>query len=332
MGTEEEYDDETEAYTTGEDDGIDRRERAGRQGRKNWDKTSPELSLDHPIDQSVDTTVPEELTRSFLSDDGTDHRENSTLSRSKSELNQSMESAKSVSDVGTEFAFVGYPSIDNEATNRSRKNRTGHPSLNRHRAVKSNKNSKDHTPAFVKAFLEDMEFKGETMLWHRETSTIDPNTVVLRLKRGWRLPNGTFCAPRLIWTDLRNNQNYGFDIFDIRSLGHASVLHLKDFPYAIPGRSVMLHMKNAPSFIFEAGTEEDVSRFVRGIQWVIARFTQNLVLGNLDGCCELLDLGQMESFDMNARGLTHSEFDWSRAMDDVAEILIESALASTFEI
>ena len=170
------------------------------------------------------------------------------------------------------------------------------------------------------------------MLWHEETSSIDPTTVVIRLKRGYRLPNGTYCAPRLIWTDLRQNYNYGCDVFDIRSLEYANMLHLKDFPYAIPGRSVLLHLKDNTSFIFEAGTEEDVIRFVRGIKWVISRLAYNLAVGNLDGASELLDLGLVDPKRRNTRRSARSEFDWSRAMDDVTELLIDSALESAFEI
>lgn len=170
------------------------------------------------------------------------------------------------------------------------------------------------------------------MLWHEETSSIDPTPVVIRLKRGYRLPNGTYCAPRLIWTDLRENHNYGFDVFDIRSLDHATMLQLKDFPYAIPGRSVLLHLKNNTSFIFEAETEDDVMRFVRGIKWAIARLTYNLAVGNLDGTCELLDLGLVDPKRRNTRRSTLLEFDWSRAMDDVTELLIDNALESAFEI
>jgi len=169
------------------------------------------------------------------------------------------------------------------------------------------------------------------MLWHQETSLMNPSNVTIRLRKGYRLPDGTYCAPRLIWTDLRRDQNYGFGIFDIRSLNHASIAHLHNFPYAIPGRSVLLHLKNSTSFIFEAGTEEDAVRLVRGLRSAIARLSYNLVIGNLDVSCELLDLGPgMEPKRKQRSG--YLEFDWSRAMDDVTEQLIENAVSSTFEV
>jgi len=309
----------TESETPGKDNGG-KRERAGRQGNKKLKSIgSRDTSSTGP---SVDTTVPEEMNESFLTDDGAEHHEGGWANRSRFELNRSMEAGNSLAATlggrsnsnTSEYAFAAFSSsLDG--------------SISQNKAARDNNytSGSNHAPAHMKAFLQDMESKGESMLWHQETSAIDPTTVVLRLKKGYRLPSGTYCAPRLIWTDLRNNHNYGFDVFDIRSLDHASMLHLKDFPYAIPGRSVLLHLRNSTSYIFEAGTEEDVARFVRGIKWVIARLARNLILGNFEGSCEMLDLG----FGVRSTG---SEFDWSRAMDDVTDILIDNALASTFEV
>lgn len=303
----------SEFYSTeGDDDTLvddDGRERQ-QQRKKKWDDSS----MDGP---SVDTTVPEELTRSFLSEDSADHREEGAISRSKAELNQSLETT------ATDYAFVAYSSFDNSskktASRNNRSSNLNNRSPNRHMPA-------GKTPNYMKAFLQDMESKGESMLWHQETSSMDPTTIVVRLKQGYRLANGRYCAPRLIWTDVRNNENYGFDVFEIKSLDHASVLHLKDFPYAMPGRSVLLHLRNSSTFIFEAGTEEEMMRFVCGIRWVVARMAHNLAVGNVDGSCEMLDLG----FSDPKRRSMFAEFDWSRAMDDVTEAMIDNALASSF--
>jgi hypothetical protein len=322
--------DDDDEYTTGEDDGA-RKQRVGRHRKKKWENRSRDSSLDRSIGPSVDTTVVEE---SFLWDDDMDHHEEGGLSRSRSELNQSLQNAQSVGatitsrSYPTDYGYVGFSALNSSKTSTtsgSNTSRINHLSLNHDLTA-------NDAPSCVQAFLQDMESKGESMLWHEETSSIDPTPVVIRLKRGYRLPNGTYCAPRLIWTDLRENHNYGFDVFDIRSLDHATMLQLKDFPYAIPGRSVLLHLKNNTSFIFEAETEDDVMRFVRGIKWAIARLTYNLAVGNLDGTCELLDLGLVDPKRRNTRRSTLLEFDWSRAMDDVTELLIDNALESAFEI
>ena len=338
-----EYDEYGSASSTGsysenteEDEDVqgDGRKQLGRQRKKKWEISSRDSSIDHSSGPSVDTTVPEEMNASFLSDDGMDHNDEGPFNRSKAELNQSMETARSVGATiagrsnATDYAFVGFSSLDRSVNNtvRSGNNWAPVPTMGiRHQPAANAFTETGDVPGYVKAFLQDIQTRGESMLWHQETSAIDPTTIILRLKRGYRLPSGTFCAPRLIWTDPRINQNYGFDVFEIRSLNHANMLHLKDFPYAIPGRSVMVHLKNNTSFIFEAGTEEDVMRFVRGIKWAIARLAYNLVTGNLDGSCELLDLGLVEAIGSN------SQLDWSRAMDDVTEIMISKAWAS-FEV
>jgi hypothetical protein len=314
----EDDDDHDDDSTTGEDDGV-RKQRGGKHQNKKWMNRSRDSSVDHSTGPSVDTTVALE---SFLSDDEGD------LSRSRSELNHSFRATIGNRSYPTDNGNVGNSSLNSSRTSMfsgSNTSRINHLSMN-HDPTESD------APSFVHAFLQDMESKGESMLWHEETSSIDPTTVVIRLKRGYRLFNGSYCAPRLIWTDLRQNHNFGFDVFDIRSLEYANMLQLKDFPYAIPGRSVLLHLKDNTSFIFEAGTEEDVMRFVHGIKWVISRLSYNLVVGNLDGASELLDLGLVDPKRINTRRSARSEFDWSRAMDDVTELLIDNALESALEI
>ena len=308
-------DDTTEGDST-EDDTGGKRQQGSR--KKKWENNSLDSS-------SVDTTVLEEQTASFLvSDDGSDHHDDGAVNRSRSELNQSLEN---ISD----FAFAGYSSAYSSrasTTSGSKTSRINHTSMNHHLL-----NAID-APGFGKAFFRDMESNGESMLWHQETSSIDPTTVVMRLKKGYRLPSGKCCSPRLIWTDLRRKDNYGFEIFDIRSLDHASMVHLKDFPYAIPGRSVLMHLNNSTTLIFEAGTEADMMRFVCGMRWVLARLTHNLVTGNLEGSCELLDLGFKGDPKRNrSRRGTLLESDRSKAMDDLTEAMLDNALVSaTFEV
>eukprot|EP00531_Pseudo-nitzschia_arenysensis_P017959 CAMPEP_0116134444 /NCGR_PEP_ID=MMETSP0329-20121206/10648_1 /TAXON_ID=697910 /ORGANISM="Pseudo-nitzschia arenysensis, Strain B593" /LENGTH=613 /DNA_ID=CAMNT_0003629153 /DNA_START=59 /DNA_END=1900 /DNA_ORIENTATION=+ len=320
---ESDEDDITEDYTTEDDFGARsrRRQRDRRQGKKKWESHSLDSS-------SVDTTLPEELTASYLvSDDGSDHHDDGGRNLSRSELNQSLEN-RSLEN-RSDLAFAGYSSVYSgraSTTSGSKTSRINHTTMSRLLM------NKIDSPGFEKSFLQDMESKGESMLWHQDTSSIDPSPVLMRLKKGNRLPNGRYCSPRLIWTDLRKKQNHGFEIFDIRSLDPASMLHLKEFPYAIPGRSVLLHLNNSQTFIFEAGTEMDMARFVQGMRLLISRLTRSLVTGNLDESCDFLDMGLWGDH-RKKRQVRKSDVDWTRAMDDVTEAMIENALVSmTFEV
>jgi hypothetical protein len=181
--------------------------------------------------------------------------------------------------------------------------------------------------SFIKVFVDDLTNTGEKMLWHKETSAMNPATVTVYILRGYKSLDGTFRAPRLLWTDDEKKLKYGVDLFDIRSLRKADTLELENFPFAMPGRTLCLHLMNGGCFIFEAATEEDAFRFVRGIRWVVARLAFNLVIGNLDVSCELLDVGLVENATSPRSVLM--EFDWSRAMDDVTDDLVEKALSST---
>ena len=310
-----------------------------RRGRSPSRESSVDRTDSYELDPSVDTTVPEEMTASFLST-GDDPTEISTNDRKSLEHGISPGKGASAATTGysnaTDYAHYGMPmpsaSLQQPATAT--------------RAYQESSASTGSSPGFVKTFIEDIEKKGESLLWHEEAPAMDPRNVIIRLKRGYRTLNGAYCAPRLIWTDRRESLNYGFDIFDIQSLERADILHLKKFPYAMPGRSMLLQLKNSTSFIFEAGTEEDAFRFVRGVRWIVTRLAYNLVIGNLDVSCELLDLGLIEprstaratcskpeSPGNRSTGRSAlTEFTWSRAMDDVTEQLIDNAIASRFEV
>ncbi|VEU41450.1 unnamed protein product [Pseudo-nitzschia multistriata] len=250
---------------------------------------SQKVSINSPsresYDLSVDTTVPEEMTASFLSGD-----EISTTERSTT----------------TDYARYGRPpSSERMATNLYQESFSD--------------------SRFIEKFITGIERKGESLLWHQETSGVDPKNVIVRLKRGFRTTRGTYCAPRLIWTDHQNGLNYGFDVFDIQSLERADIMHLRNFPYAMPGRSMLLQLKNATSFIFEAGTEGDAERFVRGVRLVVTHLAYNLVVANLGVGSDLLNICHVETESTSSDRL---ESDWFRAMDDVTEQLIDNAIAS----
>ena len=198
----------------------------------------------------------------------------------------------------------------------------------------------------VQAFIEEMVKEGQSTLWHQETSALTPATVVIRLKKGYRFLDGNYCAPRLIWTDHKNDHTYELDLFDIQSLDRANLLQLGNhFPYSIPGRCMCLHLKNTTSFIFETRSEKDAVRFVTCIRSIIARLAYNLVTANFGddvcGCEDLLELGDLidatttynNRLSIPGSSKTNravsSNNDRSRAMDDVTEHMIEKILQST---
>jgi hypothetical protein len=49
----------------------------------------------------------------------------------------------------------------------------------------------------------------------------------------------------------------------------------------------LLKLIQGRKFVFEANSEQDAAWFVHGMRWVIAQFSFNLVIGNVDVSCEL---------------------------------------------
>lgn len=186
-------------------------------------------------------------------------------------------------------------------------------------------NPKDR--GFVQAFVYDMVHIGFSFFWQKETMTMNPTTVTLRLKKGYRTPQGTYCGPRLVWQESEF-ETYGVNLFDIQLLERASPVQLKDYPYAIPSRTVYLLLNRGQEFVFEAPSENDAYRFIHGMRWLVARLTFNMIIGNADVVAEILDIrastsvgkfGENALFDDSRRGI---------AMDDMAEQLVERSVIS----
>jgi hypothetical protein len=181
--------------------------------------------------------------------------------------------------------------------------------------------------SFVKAFIQDVTTQGCPLHWHSEPMSMAPHFVTMHLRLGRRAPSGSQCGPRLVWVDIKTPDNtFGIDLFDIRSLDKAGAMHLKDYPYAIPGRSIFLKLTRGRDFVFEAGTEEQARRFIHGMRWVVARLAFNLVIGNLDVSCELLDVGLMNGKKKVRPDTALEESRWTKAMDDVTNQLVDKSL------
>jgi hypothetical protein len=195
--------------------------------------------------------------------------------------------------------------------------------------VSENMNPTDR--GFVHAFVHDMIHEGFSFFWQKETMTMNITTVALRLKPGHRTLKGTYCGPRLVWKESEF-ETYGVDLFAIQMLERASPVQLREYPYAIPSRTVYLLMSKDQEFVFEAPTENDAFRFIHGMRWLIARLTFNMVIGNMDVVCELLEIRAATGFGGKG-GETSLAKDSRRgiAMDDVTEQLVERATINCFD-
>ena len=187
-------------------------------------------------------------------------------------------------------------------------------------------NADPNDKSFVKAFIQDVTTHGCSLHWHSEPMSMAPHFVRMHLKLGHCAPSGSQCGPRLVWVDIKTPDNtFGIDLFDIRSLDKAGAMHLKDYPFAIPGRSIFLKLTRGRDFVFEASTEVQARRFIHGMRWVVARLAFNLVIGNLDVSCELLDVGLTDG--KKARPDTAlEESRLTKAMDDVTNQLVDKSV------
>jgi hypothetical protein len=169
---------------------------------------------------------------------------------------------------------------------------------------------------FIKYFIQEISNKGYRMMWYREPSSKQPTTVVLFLQHGHKSPiNASHSGPAMVWVDeSERDQFYGVNLFDIRTLDRASHNSLSA-QYAMPSRSIVLRLAKGNEFVFEAPTEQEAFRFVHGMKWVIARLAFNLVIGNMDVVCELVDVDKKKG-----------EATIARAMDDVTLQMVDKSI------
>jgi len=125
-------------------------------------------------------------------------------------------------------------------------------------------------------------------------------------------------------------------LFDIRSLEKASPLQLQDYPFAIPGRSMVVRSNTDQEWVFEAPNEGEARRVIHGMRWVVARLAFNLIIGNLYVCYELLNVtkGNDERKQQQQQQQQQSfkeEAQWVKAMNEVTHQLVEKSVFETAE-
>jgi hypothetical protein len=176
---------------------------------------------------------------------------------------------------------------------------------------------------FVRSFIQEVSQKGFPLIWHRPSpdgrSFDNPVEIVAFLELGFLQGDGTFAGPRLAWYSPEGRALGAFDLLDIRSLAKATPLHLSDFPFAIPGNSVILRLYNSfDVLVLESLSAEGSRKFIHGLRWVVARLAFNLIIGNKEVSCELLEVSDTSST------TTHSQM--SKAMNDVTNQLVDKAV------
>ena len=179
---------------------------------------------------------------------------------------------------------------------------------------------------FIKAFIHETSQEGYPLIWHKVSphgrNFENPVDIVAFLELGFLQEDGGFAGPRLAWYDECGKALGAIDLLDIRSLTKASPLQLGEFPFAIPGNSMILKLHNSDSeLVLEASSPTASRSFIHGLRWIVARLTFNLIIGNKDVCCELLEVQDSPYRDQNAQ--------MNKAMNDVTKQLVEKAAFST---
>jgi hypothetical protein len=142
------------------------------------------------------------------------------------------------------------------------------------------------------------------MIWHHASNS-DPHQTLVFIESGFIQEDGDYAGPRLSWYSQEGEPLGAVDLLDIESLESATPLQLQDYPFAMPGNSLILclHNKVGTDLVLELLNSEEARRFIHGLRWVVARMAFNMIIGNPTVSCELLDVSpaiEVSSRAMNA--------------------------------
>ena len=176
---------------------------------------------------------------------------------------------------------------------------------------------------FIRQFITTATTEGIALLSHpmtfSEAFRRRPIKSTAILRRGMHFRSGNFIGPMLVWNDAKCTEGGEIDIFAIRSLEMATLMELKNYPYAVHERSIFLRLQNGLNYVFEAKDASDAFRFVHGMRWLLARLVFNHIIGNVSVCCELLDIGEetnvVDRYRMFSSS-TNEEARWIMAMNE----------------
>jgi len=180
---------------------------------------------------------------------------------------------------------------------------------------------------FIKGFIQDMELCGCRMFWYKDKSS-SPLSVVLFLMNGHQTETSEYAGPALVWADEKErDQFYGVNLFDIRSIDRTTSLTLGGRKTEHVRRCILIRLSKGNDFVFEAESEDEAFRFIHGMKWMIARFSFNLILGNVDVSCEVLDVGHVTArSDSNSPKSLLEEAEAAKAVDDVTMQMLDRCI------
>jgi hypothetical protein len=174
---------------------------------------------------------------------------------------------------------------------------------------------------FIREFIAELASDGIRLMQHRRShrqAFTRPTEVTAHLRLGSEDGTNGFCEPCLQFLAHDGIPVVSVDLFDVRSLEKATALQLQSYPYAVPGNSLLIRT-NPGDFVFEATKEEDAVRMVHGMRWLIARLSFNLIIGNVNVSCELLDVGH-KAFKQRI-----GDSNRVKAMNDLANCLVDKS-------
>lgn len=146
----------------------------------------------------------------------------------------------------------------------------------------------------------------------------DPVQTLVFIESGFIQEDGDYAGPKLAWYSQEGDPLGAVDLLNIESLESATPLQLQDYPFAMPGNSLILrlHSKVGTDLVLESPNSAETRRFIHGLRWVVARMAFNMIIGNPTVTCELLDVSP-----------TIDES--SRAMNAVTNQMIDKVLFQT---
>ena len=189
--------------------------------------------------------------------------------------------------------------------------------VNRRRNDASNIRNKN----FIREFIAELSKEGIKLLQHRRShrqAFSRPTEVHAYLRLGTETNTNGYCEPCIQFLAHDGIPVVSVDLFDVRSLEKATALQLQSYPLAVPGNSLLIRT-NPGDFVFEANNEDEAVRIVHGMRWLIARLSFNLIIGNVNVSCELLDVGR-KAFKQRV-----GESNRAKAMDDLTNHLVNKA-------
>ena len=167
----------------------------------------------------------------------------------------------------------------------------GTPRQHNRKSVSANASSGDVSD--LRHFSKQIIDKGFPLIWHRVHNSklqMEPTDITTFLMLDEESPDP--CLTWDIYDDAAGRSKKviargSIPLFEIASVEKAEAKHLQAYPFAMPSHSFFVALSNGGVILFEAKDKDQKEVFVRGIRWVVARLSFNLIVGNGSICTEL---------------------------------------------